>query len=69
MVVIHVRISSRRIRLPNLDQAIRHRVAIPIQHSPAHNNAFSQRFSRMLASEVLIMWTNIRMAKDWPSHL
>ena len=66
VVVLRVRISSRRIRLPNLDQAIRHGVPIAIDHPAAHDDALPQRLSCMLNREILIDRTNIGMAKDWP---
>jgi hypothetical protein len=64
VVVFRVRVSSRRIRLPNLDQAVRHGVAIPIHYSPAHNDALPQRFPRLLNRKVSIIWMNVGIAKD-----
>src|SRR5580692_1833721 len=68
VVVFRVCISPRRIRLPNLYQAVRHGAAIPIHNPPAHNNALPQRFARMLMRQVLIVWMNAGMAEDWPRH-
>jgi hypothetical protein len=64
VIVFRMCISSGCICLPNLDQAIRHRVTIPVHYSPAHDDAFSQRFSRMLKRKVLIVGMNAGMAKD-----
>ena len=68
MVISRVRVSSRCIRLPYLNQAIRNRVAITVQHSSSDNNAFSQRFPSMLNREITFVRMNIGMSKHWSCY-
>ncbi len=64
MIVFGVRVSSRRIRLPNLDQAVRYGVTIAVQHSPAHNDALaSRRCACMLKRQVAIFGPR---TLEWP---
>src|ERR1700733_7551603 len=54
MVVSYMSISAGSVRLPDLNQAVRQRVAISIEHATAHDDALADRLCRMLNCEVIV---------------
>src|SRR5271165_7520872 len=56
--VLGMRVASRSVRLPDFDQAVRHRVAISVQYATTHDDAFSQRITPMLNREIVFIRTD-----------
>src|SRR3989449_5466016 len=49
-----VRVAPRRVRLPDFDQGVRHRLAVLVEHAPAHDNALADRLAPVLAGESVV---------------
>ena len=52
MLIDHVHIAPGSIGLPDLDQRIRHRLAVLIEHAAVHNDALAQRLALMLLGQI-----------------
>src|SRR5256884_1772593 len=59
-----VRVAPGRVRLPDFDQAVRHRLAVLVEHAPAHDNALADRLGPVLAGGVGVGWVVVGLAQE-----
>src|SRR5689334_19507812 len=69
MLVLDMQVPSRGICLPDLDERVRNRPSIAVENAPRHNDSLTQRFSRMLPGQVVIVSPNALVAIDRPGDL
>ena len=54
MIVAHMAIAARGVALPELDEGVRHRPAIFVEHPPGDDDAFALRLAVVLTREVVV---------------
>src|SRR6266850_5593711 len=64
-----VRIAPGRVRLPDFDQGVRHRRAVLVQHTPAHDYALADRLAPVLAGEIVVGRLDVAVAEDRAGQL
>src|SRR6267143_2020141 len=64
-----VRIAPGRVRLPDFDQGVRHRLAVLVEHAPAHDNAFADWLAPVLAGEIVVGRLDVAVAEDRAGQL
>ena len=69
MLVDNVDVASGGVRLPDLDQRIRHRPAVLVEHAARHDDPLAERLAGMLAGEVAIVLAHALMAVDRAGEL
>ena len=69
MLVDRMSVPARRVRLPQLNQRARNRLAIAIQHPPGHDDALAERLARMLTGEIVVGFANLSMTVNRPGYL
>src|SRR3989475_1167826 len=69
VLVSAVRIASGRVRLPDFDQGVRHRLAVLVEHAPAHDNALADRLAAVLAGEIIVGRLDVAVAEDRAGQL
>src|SRR5438309_12084526 len=64
-----VRVAPGRVRLPDFDQGVRHRLAVLVEHAPAHDNALADRLAPVLAGEIVVGRFDVAVAEDRAGQL
>src|SRR6266704_571735 len=64
-----VRVAPGRVRLPDFDQGVRHRLAVLVEHAPAHDNALADRLAPVLAGEIVVGRLDVAVAEDRAGQL
>ena len=69
MLITHVSVPARRIRLPNLDERVWDRASVAVENTSADNDAFTERLTRMLNGQIVIFFSDLFMSIDWTRNL
>src|SRR5580692_4913088 len=64
VLVFHMNVTPRRVRLPNLNQGTRYRTSVAVQHTSRHNDSFTPRLISMLARKVVIGFGDFPVSID-----
>ena len=54
VLIDRVRVAAGRVRLPDLDERLRHGPAVLVEHAPFDDDPLAQRLAGMLAREVVV---------------
>jgi hypothetical protein len=55
VIVDPVRVAPRRVRLPDLDDRLRHRPAVLVEHPSVQDDPLTNRLARVLLREVGVL--------------
>src|ERR1022692_1863170 len=66
VIVAVVKVASRRVGLPDLDQSMWHWTSIFIEHAPGYDDAFAKRLPRVLTRQVVVSFTDVVMPVNRP---
>ncbi len=69
MLVGAVRVAARGVRLPDLDQGLRNRLAVLVEHAAGDDDAFADRLALVLAGEVMIALLHVAVAEKRTGQL
>src|SRR5271154_5129619 len=61
VIVLFVAITSGSVGLPDFQQSVRNWPATIVEDSPLHNDAFAERFTHVLPSEIAIRFSDVVM--------
>ena len=69
MVVPGVEITSGRVGLPDLDQRVSHGMAVCVDDTAVHDNAFAKRLARVLPRKIVVGLGDRTMSKERAGEL
>ena len=69
MLVDHVPVAARGVRLPDLDQLATQRAAVGAEHAAADDDPLAERLALVLAGEVVVELAERQVAEDGAREL
>src|SRR5919106_2279199 len=69
VAVALVPVAPRRVRLPDLDEAVPDRPPVAVEHAAAQDHSLAERLARVLPGEVVVELADALVAVDGPGHL
>src|SRR5438874_2199968 len=64
-----VRVAPRRVRLPDLDERVRDRLAAAVEHAPGDDDPLAERLAIVLAGQVAVERVDVALAEDRPGRI
>jgi hypothetical protein len=69
VLIASMGVPSGGVGLPHFDERVPHRPAVAVENPPGDDDAFAQRFTGMLTSEIVVQGADLVLAEDGTGEL